>query len=68
MRITTVVSAFTDGLHWRCVIGNYILRNADPELWQAFRARALAEGHSLRWLILELVRRYVAAGLGPPVP
>ena len=44
-------------------MGNYILRNADPELWQAFRARALAEGHSLRWLILELVKRYVREGL-----
>jgi plasmid stability protein len=49
-------------------MSNYILRNADPELWQAFRARALAEGHSLRWLILELVRRYVAAGLDRPAP
>jgi len=47
---------------------SYIIRNADPELWQAFRARAATEGHSLRWLILELVRRYVAAGLDQPVP
>jgi len=42
---------------------SYIIRNADDQLWQAFRARAAAEGHSLRWLILELVRRYVKHGL-----
>jgi hypothetical protein len=44
-------------------MSNYILRNADPELWAAFRARAAAEGHSLRWLLLELVRRYLEYGL-----
>jgi plasmid stability protein len=53
---------------WRCVIPSYIIRNADPELWHAFRARAATEGHSLRWLILELVRRYVAAGLDQRAP
>jgi plasmid stability protein len=46
----------------------YMIRNPDPELWAAFRARAAAEGHSLRWLLLELVRRYVSAGLDRPVP
>jgi plasmid stability protein len=45
-------------------MSNYILRNVDPEVWAAFRARAATEGHSLRWLILELVRRYVQKGLG----
>ena len=40
-----------------------ILRNPDPKLWDAFKQRAASEGHSLRWLILELVRRYVERGL-----
>jgi hypothetical protein len=41
----------------------YMLRNPDPELWQAFKNRAAAEGHPLRWLILEMIRRYVKGGL-----
>jgi hypothetical protein len=41
----------------------FILRNLDPVLWAAFRQRCLAEGRAQRWVILELVRRYVERGL-----
>jgi hypothetical protein len=44
-------------------MASFILRNPDPELWSAFKARASQEGRSLRWLILELIRRYVERGL-----
>jgi hypothetical protein len=42
---------------------NYILRGTDPVLWSAFRARASREGHSLRWLLLQLIQRYIERGL-----
>lgn len=44
-------------------VPDYILRNIDPKLWQQFKARALSEGRSLRWLLMELIRRYVKEGL-----
>jgi plasmid stability protein len=44
-------------------MANYILRKVDDTLWQSFRARAQTEGHSLRWLLLELIQRYVNGGL-----
>lgn len=44
-------------------MANYILRKVDDELWQQFRTRAQAEGHSLRWVVLELVAYYVRHGL-----
>lgn len=44
-------------------MSSFILRKIDPELWEAFKARAQSEGRSLRWLVLELIRRYVEKGL-----
>jgi plasmid stability protein len=44
-------------------MASFILRNPDPDLWKAFRERAASEGRSLRWLIMELIRRYVEKGL-----
>ena len=41
----------------------YIIRNTSTALWQAFRKRAAEEGRSLRWLLEELIRRYVEKGL-----
>jgi hypothetical protein len=45
----------------------YIIRNtsegAQGELWAAFRTRAQAEGHSIAWVLWQLVRRYVDRGL-----
>lgn len=45
----------------------YIIRNTSEgpqgELWAAFRARAQREGHSIAWVIWQLVRRYVERGL-----
>jgi len=42
---------------------SYILRNIDPELWDAAKARAEKEGHNLRWVIFQLLARYVEKGL-----
>jgi plasmid stability protein len=42
---------------------SFILRNPDPALWEAFKTRAAQEGRSLRWVLLELIRRYVDRGL-----
>lgn len=44
-------------------MASFILRNVDAELWRAFKSRAAAEGVSLRWVVLELIRRYIAKGL-----
>lgn len=41
----------------------FILRNLPVELWAAFRARCAEEGRAQRWVLLELVRRYVEKGL-----
>ena len=45
----------------------YIIRNTSEgeqgELWSAFRDRAQKEGHSIAWVLWQLVRRYVAKGL-----
>lgn len=41
----------------------YIIRKTDTPLWEAFKARAAQEGRSLRWLLEELIRRYVERGL-----
>ena len=42
---------------------SYIMRNIDPELWSLFKARAEADGHPLKWVILHLVRGYIERGL-----
>lgn len=42
---------------------NFILRSPDPSMWRKFKTRAAKEGHSLRWVILEMIRRYVEDGL-----
>lgn len=44
-------------------MANFILRKVDDELWRAFKSRAALDGHSMRWLILELIRRYIERGL-----
>ncbi len=44
-------------------MASFILRNPDSALWRAFKAQAASEGHSMRWVIMELIRRYVEKGL-----
>ena len=44
-------------------MANYILRQVDDQLWQRFRARAAADGHALKWVLLELIRYYTVHGL-----
>lgn len=41
----------------------YLLRNIDPDLWRAVKARARREGRILRFVILALLREYVQHGL-----
>lgn len=42
---------------------DYYLRSIDPKLWAGFKKRAVSEGHTLRWVLLALIRRYVEKGL-----
>jgi hypothetical protein len=44
-------------------MASYMIRNLDPVLWNAARDRAKAEGHNLKWVILQLIAYYVRAGL-----
>lgn len=44
-------------------MASFILRSPDPELWQAFKARAASEGRSLRWIVLALIAYYVQHGI-----
>lgn len=39
---------------------SYVLRGIDPALWRQFKRRAIAEGHTIRWVLLDLIRRYVS--------
>jgi len=41
----------------------YLLRGLDAELWRAVKTRAAREGHTVRWVIVTLLTRYVRAGL-----
>ncbi len=41
----------------------YILRHIDPDLWAGFKARAKSEGRQLRWLLIEMISRYIEKGL-----
>lgn len=45
---------------------SFIIRDVDTDtpLWAKFKARAASEGRTLRWIIMELIRRYVRDGLG----
>jgi hypothetical protein len=42
---------------------SYVLRGIDPALWRQFKKRAGTEGHTLRWVIVALIRKYIAEGL-----
>lgn len=44
-------------------MANYILRQVDDKLWKQFRKRAQADGHALKWVILELIKYYAQHGL-----
>lgn len=42
----------------------FILRKLELyEYWEPFKARCAAEGRSQRWVVLELIKRYVQHGL-----
>jgi len=45
-------------------VPDYILRDIDTKLWKQFKERAAAEGRSLRWVIIEMIKHYVKHGLG----
>lgn len=38
----------------------YLLRNINPELWARVKARAQAEGHQVRWVLLRFLESYAA--------
>ena len=41
----------------------YLLRNIPDDLWIRFKKRAAREGHSLRFIIVKLLERYIQHGL-----
>jgi hypothetical protein len=41
---------------------NYLLKNVDPALWRRVKARAAAEGKTIRSLLLHWLRKYGGAG------
>lgn len=47
-------------------MANFILRQADDELWAKFRERAQREGRTLRWTVLALIAYYTKHGLPTP--
>jgi hypothetical protein len=44
-------------------VPSYYLKNVDDSLWQQFKHRAAKEGHPLRWVLLEMIKRYIKEGL-----
>jgi hypothetical protein len=40
----------------------YILERIDPTLWAQVKARAAAEGHPVRWIMLRLLELYARVG------
>jgi len=38
---------------------SFIIRDCDPSLWKKFKAKTKAKGHTLRWVLLDMIRRYV---------
>lgn len=43
-------------------MASHTLKAVDDALWASFKARCQAEGRSIKWVLLELIRRYVAEG------
>jgi hypothetical protein len=37
----------------------YLLERIDPELWEAVKAKAEREGHTVRWVLLMLLAEWV---------
>lgn len=44
-------------------MASFAFKDVDDKLWKQFKQRAQSEGRSLRWVILELIRRYIEKGL-----
>lgn len=42
---------------------DYVIRDIPLDIWDEFRSRAEAEGHSYRWVILALLKWYGDHGL-----
>ncbi len=40
---------------------SYVIRDCDLALWKRFRAKAKRDGRSIKWLLLDMIRRYVEA-------
>lgn len=45
------------------IVPDYIIRKIDDALWRKVKARAEAEGRSIRWVIVEMLKRYVKDGV-----
>jgi hypothetical protein len=47
-------------------MASFILRKVEDDKWTRFRERAQKEGHTLRWVILDLIAFYTRHGLPEP--
>ena len=41
----------------------YLLRDIDDKLWSAVKKRATNEGHSIKWVIVQLLTKYIKEGI-----
>ena len=48
-------------------MANFLLLDADDDLWHQFKERAQSEGRSLRWIVITLIEHYIKHGL-PAAP
>lgn len=44
-------------------MASFILRDIDAALWADVKARADQQGHTLRWVLLALLRSYVQGNI-----
>lgn len=42
----------------------YILKGIDPKLWQQFKQACTAQDHTLKWVLMSLIRAYVDGAEG----
>ena len=44
-------------------MANYIFRNYDDTKWGKLRDRAKLEGHTIKWVLSQLIEQYIKHGL-----
>lgn len=44
-------------------MASFLLRDADDDLWEEFKARAARDGRKLNWIVLTLITYYIRHGM-----